>query len=348
MARRTICIVRINGQDVSSSVLPILTSLTITNKAGTVSDATSLEFDDADGVILLPEDGVPIEIQLGDDRRGVATVFRGVVDEVRSSGSRNSGRTLSISGKGVDTKGKAKQPQSRHWDNKSLGDVFRDAAQAAGIGSVRIDPSLAGLVRPYWAMQGESFLHWAERIAREVGGTFKISDDVAVLALRNGGQAPGGGALPSIRAVYGDNLLAWDIAPILGRPRYRKMRVRHYDPKTAEWKVEDVEVEDEKAQAEFTGRYSAADQGEARRTAESRKTDSERGKGGGSITIDGDADAEPEGTVVLVGARPGIDGTYRIDSVNHDFSRGPGWTTRIDVKQPQGEAGTDNRAAGTN
>jgi len=341
--RTTICIVRINGVDVSSAVLPRLTSLSITNKAGTVSDTTSLEFDDAGGVILLPEDGVPIEIQLGDDIGGVATVFRGVVDEVRSSGSRNSGLTLSISGKGVDTKGKAKQQQSRHWDNQSLGDVFRDAAQAAGIGSVRVDPALAGIVRSYWAMQGESFLHWGERIAREVGGTFKVSNDVAILALRNGGQAPSGDALPTIRAAYGDNLISWDIAPILGRPRYRKTRVRYYDPKTAEWKVEDVEVADEKAQAEYTGRYSASDQGEARRAAESRKTDSERGKGGGSITIDGNADAEPEGTVILVGARPGIDGTYRIDSVNHDFSRSSGWTTRLDVKQPQGDAGTDSR-----
>ena len=35
--------------------------------------------------------------------------FRGVVDEVRSSGSRSAGRVLSISGKGFDAQGKAKQ-----------------------------------------------------------------------------------------------------------------------------------------------------------------------------------------------------------------------------------------------
>lgn len=342
MASRTICIINVGGINVSSSVLPRLTSLSVTNKAGTVSDTASLEFDDADGAILLPRDGVPLEILLGNDQQGVSSVFRGVVDEVKSAGSRSSGRTLSISAKGVDTKGKPKQPQQKHWDDKPLSSVFSEAAQLAGL-SARVDPSLGSIQRPYWAMQGESFLHWGERIAREVGGTFKVVDNIAVLARRNGGMAPSGGALAAVSAVYGVNLISWDLAPILGRPRYRKTRMRWYDKKTAEWKVEEVEVDDPDAQAEFTGRYSAYDQGEAKSTAESRKVDSERGKGGGSVTINGNNAAEPEGTCVVVGVRPGVDGIYRIDTVNHDFSRGSGWTTRLDVKQPQGEAGQDGR-----
>lgn len=344
MASRTICIINIGGTNVSSNVLPRLQTLSVTNKAGTVSDTASLEFDDTGGAILLPSDGVSMEILLGSNEQGIASVFRGVVDEVKSSGSRSSGRALSVSAKGVDTKGKPKQPQEKHWDNQQLGSVFNDAAQRAGIGGARVDPALASIQRPYWAMQGESFLHWGERIAREVGGTFKVVDNTAILALRNGGMAPGGGALAAVTAIHGVNLISWDLAPVLGRPRYRKTRVRWYDPKTAEWKVEEVEVSDPQAQAEFTGRYSAADQGEAQKNADSRKTDSERGKGGGSVTIDGNNAAEPEGTCIVVGARPGIDGIYRIDTVNHDFSRGSGWTTRLDVKQPQGEAGQDGRS----
>lgn len=342
MIRKTVCVVTVAGQDVSSAILPRLISLSVTDKAGTSSDTVNIELDDAEGIILLPSDGDPIEVQLGDDS-GVVTVFRGVVDEVRSAGSRSSGITLTISGKGVDTKGKAKEPRTKHWDSKSLGDVFSEAAQAAGIGSARVDPALAQITRPYWAMQNESFLHWAERIAREVGGTFKVSNDVAILAKRNGGAAPNGAALPAISAIYGQNLISWDIAPILGRPRYKKARARWYDPKKAEWVVEEVEIDDQDAGAEFTARYPAADKGEAKANSDSRKADSERGKGGGSITIDGNGDAQPEGTVILAGARPGIDGTYRIDTVNHSFSRGSGWTTRLDVKQPQGEAGTDSR-----
>ncbi len=248
-----------------------------------------------------------------------------MVDEVRSKGSRSEGRVLSISGKGFDAHGKPKQQHEKHWDNQKLGDVFCEAAKLGGIASVRVDEELSSIVRPYWAMQSESFIHFGERIAREVGATFKISNDVAILAKRNGGKSASGKQLAVINAAYGDNLISWDIAPVTGRPRYSKAKTRWYDTKTGTWKTEEVEIEDAKAHAEFTRRYPAKDADEAKRTAESLKTESERAKGEGSITIDGNGDAQPEGSVTLAGTRPGIDGTYRIDTVNHDFSRASGW-----------------------
>lgn len=343
MVKRTSCVIRVDGQDVSSAILPRLISLRISDKAGTSSDTVNIDLDDTNGMIRLPREGASIEVLLGSNDSAGIVVFRGIVDEIKSSGSRSGGRTLSISGKGFDSQGKPKQPNEKHWDDKSLGEVFAEAAKLGGINSVKVDPDLAQIKRPYWAMQGESFIHFAERLAREVGGTFKVSNDVAIFAKRNGGLAAGGAALAAVRAVYGDNLISWDLAPVIGRPRYKKARARWYDPKSATWKVEDIEVSDPNAEAEFTSRFTTADQGEAKDNSNSRKIDSERGKGGGSVTIDGNAEPQPEGLVIVVGARPGIDGTYRIDAVNHDFSRGSGWTTRLDVKQPQGEAGSDNR-----
>ena len=341
--RKTTCIVVVDGKDISSSLLPRLTNLSITDKAGSSSDTCRIELDDSDGQILLPSEGAVISISLGSNATGAAVAFRGVVDEVRSTGSRSGGRMLSISGKGFDAQGKAKQQQEKHWDNKKLGDVFGEAAKLAGIDTVRVDDELSSIIRPYWAMQGESFIHFGERVAREVGATFKISNDVAILAKRNGGRSAGGKELAVVHATYGDNLISWDIAPVTGRPRYSKAKTRYYDKKSGTWKTEEVEIEDENADAEFTSRYPAGDKDEAKRNSESRKTDSERGKGDGSITIDGNSDAQPEGSVNLSGARPGIDGTYRIDTVQQDFSRSTGWVTRLDVKQPQGAAGKDSR-----
>ncbi|UVV66776.1 MULTISPECIES: phage late control D family protein [Brucella] len=342
-SKKTECVVIVDGRDISSALMPRLLNLNISDKAGASSDTVRIDLDDADGKILLPSEGVSISVSLGTVGKGAGVAFRGVVDEVRSKGSRSEGRVLSISGKGFDAQGKAKQQQEKHWDEEKLGDVFGEAAKLGGIESVRVDEELASIVRPYWAMQSESFIHFGERLAREVGGTFKISNDVAILAKRNGGKSAGGKPLAVINAAYGDNLIAWDIAPVTGRPRYSKTKTRWYDAKSGTWKTEEVEIEDEKAKAEFTSRYPAGDAAEAKRLSESRKADSERAKGEGSITIDGNADAQPEGTVNLSGSRPGIDGTYRIDTVNHDFSRSTGWVTRLDVKQPQGDAGKDKR-----
>jgi phage protein D len=57
-------------------------------------------------------------------------------------------------------------------------------------------------------------------------------------------------------------------------------------------------------------------------------------------------EAQAEGTLVLSGARPGIDGSYRIVSVTHKETRSGGATTSLELKQPTGGAGNDGRKAG--
>ena len=340
----TICVITVNGQDISSTVLPRLLNLSVVDKAGGSSDTCTISLDDTDGSIIMPSKGAELVVELGDES-GIDVVFKGTVDEPRTSGSRSGGRTISISAKGVDTKGKAKEPQSKHWDDKSLGDVLKDAGKVAGLDLVTVAPALASITRKYWAMQNESFLHFGERLAREVGGTFKVVGSQAILADRNGGTSASGAALPSVNATWGDNLISWDIAPSLGRPRFKEIKVRHYDTKTGTTKEETVQIEDDEATATHVDRHTAADEDEAKARAESIKKDSERAKGGGTITIDGSTKPQPEGSVVLSGARPGADGSYTIDTVTQDVSRGSGWTTKLDVKKPSGDAGKDSRGA---
>ena len=67
-------------------------------------------------------------VALGWEGEGVRVVFTGTVDEVRSSGSRGSGRTLSITAKGMDTTGKPKEGQQRHFDDSTVATSWRTAA----------------------------------------------------------------------------------------------------------------------------------------------------------------------------------------------------------------------------
>jgi phage protein D len=336
-------VINIGGQNVSSNVLPRLTQLTVVDKAGETADTARLEIDDKDGLIKLPEEGLPITILLG-DQNSVSLVFEGVLDEVTSTGS-NSGRMIDVSAKSFDTKGKAKEPQQKHWDDKDASTVMKEAGQKAGF-EVEVDQELGASKRTYWAMQNESFVHFGERMAREMGGTFKIVGKKAVLAKRGGGTSAGGAALASVACVYGQNLLSWSLSPTRGRPRFKKARERRYDKKAAKWIVEDVEIQDDAAEAEFMGRYPVDTEEEGKKAAGSRKTESEHGKGGGTIVIDGTTTPQPEGMATISGARPGIDGTYRIETVTHQFSDGGGWTTSLEVNHPQGGAGTDSRETG--
>ena len=344
MAKRAVYTVIVGGLDISSRLLPLLTSLRISDREGTHSDTCELRIDDEDGRVIMPREGDPIIVSLGWEGEGMGVVFIGTVDEVQSSGSRGAGRELRVSAKGVDTKGKAKEAQQRHFDNKTLQQVLNDAGQHAGI-SVRVDPSLGSLKRDWWGMNDESFLHFGERLAREHGGLFKVRGNQAILTAKGGGSVSGGG-MGGVTAAWGDNLLSWDISPRMNRPRHKTTRARWYDKKKAKWEEVDVQVPDQGAIATLHDRYSRTDQDESKNSATNHAKDAEREKGGGSVTIDGTAAAQPGGTCAVVGARPGIDGPYRINGVDHDYNRGGGWTTKLDLKQPQGGTGSDSRSAG--
>lgn len=324
----------VGGTDISGLLNPILISLSVSDRAGQASDSASLVIDDTGGRVVMPPPGSPVVIALGFEGSGVGTVFEGVVDEVRASGSRGSGRTISISAKGVDTRGKGKEGQRQHFDDTTIGDAMKKAGQTAGF-SVEVASELASIARPYIALDDESFIAFGERIAREVGGTFKVIGKRAVLAKRNGGMS-------AVTAAWGVNLHDYDIAPILGRPVEKEALSRWYDPKKAEWQEEKSDTGTEGGKTTKPARFTQADKDRAKEQSGSDAAESDRKSGEGSVTIEGNTGAQPEGLCIVIGCRPGVDGTYRIEGVNHEYSRG-GFTTRLELAQPKGGAGQDGR-----
>lgn len=329
MSKRAAYMVMIAGSDVTSKLNPHLLSLRVSDKVGTHSDTATIELDDTDGRLAMPQQGVPVMILLGWEEQGVRMVFSGTVDEVRSSGSR-SGRTISVTAKGIDTKSKVKQPQQRHFDKKTVKEVLSEAGKSAGIDKVEVDPDLAKIARDYVDMRDESFIHFGERLAREIGGNFRIQGKTATMSKRMGNYTS------FVTAQWGVNMHSWDIAPKLGRPAFKKTRARWYDRKEAKWKEQDVEVQLD-ADAESVARYPEPNEDQSKGRAESDKATSERDVAEGSVTIEGNTEAIPDGLCIITGARSGIDGPYRIESVDHEYSRS-GFTTSLQLKSAGAES----------
>ncbi len=331
MSKRAVFMVTVAGTNITSTLLPVLISLSVSDKVGTHSDTASIEVDDADGRIVMPQIGAPVVVALGWQDEGVRVVFTGTVDEVKSSASRGSGRTLSITAKGMDTTKKPKEAQQRHFDNKSIKDILTEAGKSAGVTQIEVDPSLSSLTRKYFEMRDESFIHAGERLAREIGGNFRVVGNKAIMSKR------GGSYTAAVVAAWGKNLHSWDISPALGRTQFNKLRARWYDPQKAEWKDKE-EQSDLSVDARHDHRYSKADENEAGQQTASDKATSERDAGEGSVTIEGNTEAIPDGLCIVSGARSGVDGPYRIESVTHTYSRGGGFVTQLSLKQP-GEGG---------
>ena len=325
MSKRAIFSVTVAGTNITAPLLPVLIQMTVTDNVGTHSDTANLEIDDTDGRIMLPQKGAPVIIALGWDGGGVRVVFTGTVDEVKSSGSRSAGRKINITAKGMDTTKKPKQNQQRHFDNATIRDILTQSGRTAGITEINIDPSLADLARVYFDMRDESFIHAGERLAREIGGNFRIQGNTATLSKR------GGGYTAFVRAVWGDNLHSWDIAPDLGRTQFGEVAARWYDKREAKWK-QTRQSTGSSVSARHDHRHPKPDENEARQQVGSDKATTNRDKAQGSVTIEGDTGAIPDGLCIIAGARPGVDGPFRIESVTHTYSRGGGFVTSLDLK----------------
>lgn len=336
MSKRALFNVTVAGTNITTALSPVLLGMQISDKVGTHTDNADLEIDDTNGQIILPQTGAPVSIALGWDDEGLRVVFEGTVDEVKSSGNRGSGRRLRITAKGMDTTKKPKEGQQRHWDDTTVETIIRDAAQHAGITDIQIDPSLSGLARTYFEMRDESFVAMGERLAREIGGNFRVAGNRVILSRRNGDYQ----AL--VRAAWGENLHSWDISTKLGRPQFSQVRARWYDMAAAAWQtVERATGLD--VDAIFPARFSKPDDAESTQQNDSDAATAARDAGEGNVVIEGNTSAIPDGLCIVSGTRAGVDGAYRIEAVTHNLTRQGGFVTTLELKQPQGGAGNDTR-----
>lgn len=333
MKKEGICAVFVEGASVMMALRSVLSSVSVSDQAGTSSDFASIKIDDRDGLIDFPKHNAKISIYMGFRETGMALVFSGTVDEVKSSGGR-SGTMIEITAKGMDTSGKVKEPQQRHFDNMTVAAVLAEAGEAAGITDIRVDQDLAPIILDYEHMDDESFVAFGERLAKEIGGTFKVRNDAAIMAKKNSGRTPTGDALPDVTVTRGENLHGWDVAPYIGRQRYKQIRVRYYDRAKAKHDEVVVDTEIEGSNAIAVGRFEAPNRQAAEQKAEALKSESQRGSGVGSVVLEGNSFAQPEARCVLVGARDGVDGSYVIDGVHHTYSRRSGFVTKVSLAHP--------------
>lgn len=343
--------ITVDGKPVTDAFEPLLISFSITDSDGDKADSLEITLDDTGGQIAMPQTGAAIEALLWweDPPPGAspgAVQFVGKVDEPRSHGHRDHGRTLSITARSADFKGKGKHKRSKHKDNASFGDVARAWGADAGY-QVSVDASLASLKRDYWVMPNESFLSWGRRTAAELGATFKTAFPKAAFVPRNSGASASGAALAGVTAQWGVNLIAWDVSPANTRALYAKARTRFYDHTKAKWDEYSASTGLDGGAADLTETFKTADADRAKDRSTANAASCKRKRAAVSVEIDGDAAAQAQANLTLSGTRPGADGTYRIKTARHAYARGGGWTVSCECEEPQGEAGSDNREAGS-
>ena len=346
--------VLVSGVDVSSRFNPRLLQLSIIDPSGGVSSQARLELDDRLGQIKIPEGADRIVIELGWPHEGSFNVFDGRAADVESRGQKNGGRILCINAQGQDLiKGKSKTPM--RWSlgdgtqDATLGDALQKAAGLAGL-AIRIDPQIAAIKRKFWMANNESFQAVGDRIANEVGGIFKITGQGATLTKSAGGVSTDGQNLTTITAQAGVNLIGWEAHPNEAKAQWKSTGQMFFDVAKGAWKRVDNAVKPLPnaltAAADFTGIHAAADEQEAEQKAQGDSAAIYRKRGYGWVVIDGEPQAQARAPLTISGARPGVDGSYKIDAVEHFLSRQTGYISRIDFELGCRRRGQRIRRAG--
>jgi hypothetical protein len=350
--------INVAGQDVTNRFRPFLISVVVTDKEDEF-DTCLIELDDTHGQLRVPADGEPISVAMGWQKGGLIRTFNGVVSDVESGFARKGGgRRMWIEGKSADLGGKGKEPVESEWGEGehpggsgggapvALSQVLQDAASAAGF-AIRIAPEFATIMRPYWSQNGESFFHFGERLARELGGRFKVTGAVSSFTSALESTNAVGQPLATVQAAWGKNLIAWRIKPIAGRPKAAAAIGSWFDMLTGEWKTVERAVGGASgpyaAIAKVGLRFKSVRGVEADQDAGGPVADSTKRRGTGWAVTNGEPAAAAGGKVTISGARPGVDGSYRITEAEHAWFRGGGYQTRMDVENPQGDVGVDIR-----
>jgi phage protein D len=345
---RAQCKISIGGEDVTGKLAPYLLQVTITKqRTGNIGEAL-IELDDRYGQLRLPTSDDPVEITLGWPQEDAFRVFYGKPADVTSRGQRRRGRTVNIKVEEKSLLTLAKTAINGSFgdgDQKktTFGEVMEKAAKTANITIIEIDPKLKDVEIPYTHSPGEPFMTFADRLAKEYNGFIQLTEE-GLRVIHNDTAA---NAAAQINATVGRNVLGWSIRPRITRTAWDSVGHVHFDAAKAKWIEEKRKVEQEdgafiKVEPSWRSMLPATSKAEADFRNDANASDAIQNRGDGWIIIDGEPRAEPGATLVMKGARAGVDGNYTIDEVEHSYNRQTGFTTRLQVIKPTGTFKVDD------
>jgi hypothetical protein len=220
-----------------------------------------------------------------------------------------------------------------------MSQAVQEAGKYAGY-NVKVSPSLANISRNYWQMN-ESFFHFGLRMAKEHGASFKVVGNTAVMLsntdfLNADGVDMGGGS--GLIAEWGVNLIAWRIKPFVARPQMGSSESEWFNVGQGMWEMARKMIGGDLPFGRATNVFGLPapapnrQVGEQNNEAAGQTSESERGTG--FVVVNGEPEMLAGKPLTIIGARPGVDGTYKIAEAQHSYSR-RGYITRCDLMNPQ-------------
>lgn len=324
------CILTVGGQPISGLAWERLIQVTVTDKEGTRSDTIDLEFEAGTPFVALPRKKAIIQCWLGYLETGIEFMGTFEADEVELLFLPYK---VKVQGKSADMRGKLKEHNEKHWDGATFGQVVKELAGEAGL-AAQVAPRIAKFRGKdgYFAIGGESPLHWIERHADRLNGLFAVKDGKLIVADKGTGQTPGGGGMGALVITPPMVLEGTGSVKFTSRDEHKKVKAGWHDRDEAKRKYEEAPADPE-GKADYTLRHTYANKDEAREAAQSRAKELQRSADSTSVTIEGNPAAKGGVPFSYAGIHPEVDGLpFIIETGTHTFNKRGGYRTAIQGK----------------
>ena len=313
-----------NSDDVTSVLRGRLLSLRVTDEAGTQSDTLELKLDDRDSRIAWPEKGAVLEVSMGYQQQGLRFLGSYIVDEVSHSGPPE---TMTIRAKAADMRASLKAPNTRQWEQQSLGQIVDVIAGEHNL-QPRVSASLDRIVIPHVDQTEESDLHLLTRLARQYDAVAKLANRFLLFVVKGESKAASSRQLPIV-TIAPPQILQYRMTQA-DRGKYAAVRTFWHDVSTADR----VSILTSSAEPIYTVRQSYADAAQAADAGIAKLNALQRGTAALSLTIIGNTSVQAEGELTVVSLRDNVNGNWLVNRVEHQMDASQGFTTRLDADIP--------------
>ena len=330
--------VTVDGQPVAGQFYERLISVTVTDEEGLKSDSFDMELNDGPpNFLAIPRKGAIVSIKMGFSKnlidKGEFTVDKIDLDCLPYK--------MSISGKAADLRaGKLKERQERSWDKATIGDIVGQIAGESGL-TPTIDADLASHKYEWIGQQDESNIHFLRRLAERHNALFAFKQRHILFTRLGSGLSASGSPLGSV-ILTPEKIKTGSLkVEVNDRTKYSKV-VAYYQDKD---KAKRIEVEadgDADGDSVFRMPEPYASPAEADKAAQSKAKDLQRGEGGVSVTVIGDAGISAGLPLLFAEVRPGVDGVpYIIKTAKTKYTKPAGLEVDVSARLYDGKSATE-------
>jgi phage protein D len=319
-----------SGNDITQQIADRLLSIRVQDEAGQKSDTVELTLDDRGQNLPLPEEQTELKVYLGYSHDGNTPQEMGtyVVDEVEFS---HPPATVRVRAKAMEASPTFKQPKTRAWHDKTIGQIVQQIAGEHGL-TAQVHGNYRSRKIDHIDQTEESDAHFLTRLAKLHGATSKPAEGMLVFIPQGAGVSVQGKNLPAA------NVNVQEVsnyrATVKERGRYRTVKAKYMDKETGTEKT--VEAPVPGAGLSLFGDRSTVYQDRKLYPSKEEAEQAAKAMGvqltSGTVTIDltcaGRPDIFAERPIALTGFRNPLNATWVIQSVTHEYS-GKGYTTKI-------------------